>query len=115
MRKKGKVYETTEKYSALRALKAIERSDVVLIVLNGEEGIQEQDKKIAGYADEAGKGVMFVVNKWDAIEKDDKTMNNFTDKIRDNFMFLDYAPIVFVSAKTKQRVITLFDSIQINK
>ena len=113
MRKKGKVYETTEKYSALRALKAIDRSDVVLIVLNGEEGIREQDKRIAGYAEEAGKGVMFVVNKWDAIEKDDKTMNNFTDKIRDNFMFLDYAPIAYVSAKTKQRVMTLFDSIKL--
>lgn len=113
MRKKGKVYETTEKYSALRALKAIDRSDVVLIVLNGEEGIREQDKRIAGYAEEAGKGVMFVVNKWDAIKKDDKTMNNFTDKIRDNFMFLDYAPIAYVSAKTKQRVMTLFDSIKL--
>ena len=104
MRKKGKVYETTEKYSVLRALKAIERSDVVLVVLNAEEGIQEQDKKIAGYAHEAGKAVIIVMNKWDAIEKDDKTMNVMTKKIRDHFLFLDYAPIVFVSAKTKQRV-----------
>ena len=104
MRKKGKVYESTEKYSQLRALKAIDRSDVVLIVINGEEGIREQDKRIAGYAEDAGKGVMFVVNKWDAIEKDNKTMNNFIDELRDNFMFLDYAPIAFVSAKTKQRV-----------
>ena len=104
MRKKGKVYETTEKYSVLRALKAIERSDVVLVVLNAEEGIQEQDKKIAGYAHEAGKGVIIVVNKWDAIEKDEKTMNVMTRKIREHFLFLDYAPIVFVSAKTKQRV-----------
>lgn len=113
MRKKGKVYETTEKYSVLRALKAIDRSDVVLIVINGEEGIREQDKRIAGYAEEAGKGVMFVVNKWDAIEKDNHTMNEFTAKIRDNFMFLDYAPIAFVSAKTKQRVTSLFDSIRL--
>lgn len=113
MRKKGKVYETTEKYSVLRALKAIDRSDVVLIVINGEEGIREQDKRIAGYAEEAGKGVMFVVNKWDAIEKDNHTMNNFTAQIRDNFMFLDYAPIAFVSAKTKQRVRGLFDSIRL--
>lgn len=113
MRKKGKVYETTEKYSALRALKAIDRSDVVLIVINGEEGIREQDKRIAGYAEDAGKGVMFVVNKWDAIEKDNKTMNEFTAKIRDNFMFLDYAPIAYVSAKTKQRVTGLFDSIRL--
>lgn len=112
MRKKGKVYENTEKYSVLRALKAIDRSDVVLIVINGEEGIREQDKRIAGYAEEAGKGILFVVNKWDAIEKDDKTMNKFTEDIRKNFLFLDYAPISFVSAKTKQRVTTLFDQIK---
>ncbi|MCM3637703.1 ribosome biogenesis GTPase Der [Sporosarcina luteola] len=112
MRKKGKVYENMEKYSVLRALKAIDRSDVVLIVLNGEEGIREQDKRIAGYAEEAGKGVMFVVNKWDAIEKDDKTMNRFNEDIRKNFLFLDYAPIAYVSAKTKQRVTTLFDQIK---
>ncbi len=111
MRKKGKVYETTEKYSVLRALRAIDRSDVVLIVINGEEGIREQDKRIAGYAEEAGKGVMFVVNKWDAVEKNDKTMNEFTAKIRNDFMFLDYAPIAFVSAKTKQRVHSLFQTI----
>ncbi|BAQ10802.1 GTP-binding protein enga [Bacillus sp. OxB-1] len=111
MRKKGKVYENTEKYSVLRALKAIERSDVVLIVLNGEEGIREQDKRIAGYAEEAGKGVMIVVNKWDAVEKDDKTMIRFTEDIRDNFQFLDYAPVAFVSAKTKQRVHSLFEKI----
>src|SRR5699024_6343985 len=111
MRKKGKVYETTEKYSVLRALRAIDRSDVVLIVINGEEGIREQDKRIAGYAEEAGKGVMFVVNKWDAVEKNDKTMNEFTAKIRNDFMFLDYAPIAFVSAKTKQRVHSLFETI----
>ncbi|MFC4354563.1 ribosome biogenesis GTPase Der [Chryseomicrobium palamuruense] len=112
MRKKGKVYENTEKYSVLRALKAIERSDVVLVVLNAEEGIQEQDKKIAGYAHEAGRGVIIVVNKWDALEKDDKTMNVFTQQIREHFLFLDYAPIVFVSAKTKQRVHSVFPVIQ---
>lgn len=112
MRKKGKVYETTERYSVLRALKAIDRSDVVLIVLNGEEGIREQDKRIAGYAEEAGKGVLFVVNKWDAVEKDTKTMDEFTARIRDQFQFLDYAPITFVSAKTKQRVFGLFDKIK---
>ncbi|MET0786441.1 MAG: ribosome biogenesis GTPase Der [Paenisporosarcina sp.] len=104
MRKKGKVYETTEKYSVLRALRAIERSDVVLVVLNAEEGIQEQDKKIAGYAHEAGKAIIIVVNKWDTIEKDDKTMNTMTKSIRAHFLFLDYAPIIFVSATTKQRV-----------
>ncbi|WP_062104796.1 ribosome biogenesis GTPase Der [Bacillus niameyensis] len=107
MRKRGKVYEKTEKYSVLRALKAIDRSDVVLVVLNGEEGIQEQDKKIAGYAHEAGRGIVIVVNKWDAIEKDDKTMKKFEEKIRAHFQFLDYAPIVFVSAKTRQRLTTL--------
>ncbi|WP_342525727.1 ribosome biogenesis GTPase Der [Chryseomicrobium sp. FSL W7-1435] len=112
MRKKGKVYENTEKYSVLRALKAIDRSDVVLVVLNAEEGIQEQDKKIAGYAHEAGRGVIIVVNKWDALEKDEKTMNVFTTQIREHFLFLDYAPIVFVSAKTKQRVHNIFPIIQ---
>ncbi|MEG0261303.1 MAG: ribosome biogenesis GTPase Der [Lysinibacillus sp.] len=107
MRKKGKVYETTERYSVLRALRAIERSDVVLVVLNAEEGIQEQDKKIAGYAHEAGKAIIIVVNKWDAIVKDDKTMNAFTHQIREHFLFLDYAPIIFVSANTKQRVLQI--------
>jgi GTP-binding protein len=112
MRKRGKVYESTEKYSVLRALKAIERSDVVLVVLNAEEGIIEQDKKIAGYAHEAGRAVIIVVNKWDAIEKDDKTLIEFERKIRDHFQFLDYAPIIFVSAKTKQRLHKLLPMIQ---
>ncbi|WP_318617324.1 ribosome biogenesis GTPase Der [Sporosarcina sp. YIM B06819] len=112
MRKKGKVYENVEKYAVLRALKAIDRSDVVLIVINGEEGIREMDKRIAGYAEDAGKGVMFVVNKWDAVEKNDKTMNKYIEDIRDNFQFLDYAPISFVSAKTRQRVTTLFDKVK---
>ena len=104
MRKRGKVYETTEKYSVLRALKAIEGAEVILIVIDGEAGIIEQDKKIAGYAHEAGKAAIFVVNKWDIVEKDDKTMQEFVKKIRDNFLFMPYAPIVFVSAKTKQRI-----------
>ncbi|RLQ92576.1 ribosome biogenesis GTPase Der [Planomicrobium sp. Y74] len=111
MRKKGKVYETTEKYSVLRALRAIERSDVVLVVLNAEEGIQEQDKKIAGYAHEAGKAVIIVVNKWDAIEKDEKTMNVMTRKIREHFLFLDYAPIMFVSAISGKRVHSILETI----
>ncbi|AIE60558.1 ribosome biogenesis GTPase Der [Bacillus methanolicus] len=111
MRKKGKIYETTEKYSVLRALRAIERSDVVLVVLNGEEGIIEQDKRIAGYAHEAGRAVVIVVNKWDAVEKDEKTMKEFEQKIRDHFQFLDYAPIVFLSAKTKKRIHTLMPMI----
>lgn len=108
MRKRGKVYESTEKYSVMRAMKAIERSDVVLIVINGEEGIIEQDKHIAGYAHEAGKASIFVVNKWDAVEKDDRTMQHFERRIRDHFLFMTYAPIVFVSAKTKQRLHRLF-------
>lgn len=111
MRKKGKVYESTEKYSVLRALRAIERSDVVLVILNAEEGIQEQDKKIAGYAHEAGKGVIIVVNKWDAIEKDEKTMNVFSRKIREHFLFLDYAPIMFVSAISGKRVHSILQTI----
>ena len=104
MRKRGKVYENTEKYSVMRALKAIERADVVLVLINGEEGIIEQDKHVAGYAHEAGKACIFVVNKWDVVEKDDKTMQQFTQKIRDHFLFMTYAPIIFLSAKTKQRV-----------
>ncbi|ABS21549.1 ribosome biogenesis GTPase Der [Bacillus cytotoxicus] len=107
MRKKGKVYESTEKYSVLRALRAIERSDVVLVVLDGEEGIIEQDKKIAGYAHDSGRAVVIVVNKWDAVKKDEKTMKAFEDNIRAHFQFLDYAPIVFLSAKTKKRTQTL--------
>ncbi|WP_174734023.1 ribosome biogenesis GTPase Der [Mesobacillus harenae] len=107
MRKKGKVYESTEKYSVLRALRAIERSDVVLVVLDAEEGIIEQDKHIAGYAHEAGRAIIIVVNKWDAIEKDEKTMKEFELKIRDNFQFLSYAPIVYLSALTKKRIHTL--------
>ncbi|MBT2642061.1 ribosome biogenesis GTPase Der [Bacillus sp. ISL-41] len=111
MRKKGKVYETTEKYSVLRALRAIERTDVVLVVINAEEGIIEQDKHIAGYAEEAGRAVIIVVNKWDAIEKDEKTMKEFEEQIRAHFQFLSYAPIVFLSAKTKKRIHTLMPMI----
>ncbi|AMY04747.1 ribosome biogenesis GTPase Der [Staphylococcus condimenti] len=112
MRKKGKVYESTEKYSVLRALKAIERSNVVLVVLDAEEGIIEQDKRVAGYAHEEGKAVVIVVNKWDTLEKDSKTMKKFEDKVRQEFQFLDYAPIAFVSAKEKQRLRTLFPLIK---
>ncbi|MHC5229352.1 ribosome biogenesis GTPase Der [Enterococcus sp. LJL99] len=104
MRKRGKVYESTEKYSVMRAMRAIERSDIVLMVLNAEEGIREQDKKIAGYAHEAGRGIVIVVNKWDTVEKETNTMRDFEQKIRDEFQYLDYAPIIFVSAITKQRL-----------
>ncbi|WP_212943546.1 ribosome biogenesis GTPase Der [Heyndrickxia oleronia] len=112
MRKKGKVYESTEKYSVLRALRAIERSDVVCVVINGEEGIREQDKKIAGYAHEAGRAIVIVVNKWDAVEKDEKTMKKFEENIREHFLFLSYAPIIFLSAKTKKRLQNLIPIIK---
>jgi len=112
MRKRGKVYETTEKYSVMRALKAIERSDVVLVLLDAETGIREQDKKIAGYAHEAGRAIIIVVNKWDAVERDEKTMKEFEENVRAHFQYLDYAPIVFLSAKTKKRLHTLIPAIK---
>lgn len=104
IRKKGKVYENTEKYSVLRAMRAIDRSDVVCVVLNAEEDIREQDKHVAGYAHEAGRAIVIVVNKWDTLKKDNKTMSDFENLIRQEFQYLSYAPIVFVSAKTKQRL-----------
>jgi len=111
MRKRGKIYESTEKYSILRALKAIERSDVVLTLIDAETGIIEQDKKIAGYAHQAGKAVVIVVNKWDTVESDEKAMKAFEEKIRVHFQFLDYAPIVFLSATTKKRTHTLIPQV----
>src|SRR5699024_157851 len=113
MRKRGKVYEKTEKYSVLRALKAIERSDVVLVLIDAETGIREQDKNIAGYAHDAGRAIVIVVNKWDIVETTEKTMKDFENKIRAHFQFLNYAPIVFLSAKTKKRLHTLMPSIKI--
>lgn len=104
IRKRGKVYENTEKYSVMRAMRAIDDSNVVLMVLNAEEGIREQDKHVAGYAHEAGRAIIIVVNKWDTLEKDNHTMKDFEDLIRSEFQYLAYAPIVFVSAKTKQRL-----------
>ncbi len=111
MRKRGKIYETVEKYSLLRSLKAIDRSDVCVIVINAEEGIIEHDKHIAGYAIEAGKSVILAVNKWDLIEDKDKQMKEFTKLIRANFQFMPYAPIVFLSALTKKRIHTLMPQI----
>ena len=108
IRKQGKIYEDIERYSVLRALKAIDRSDVCLIVLNIEEGIIEQDKHIAGYAIEAGKAVVIVVNKWDKSTKD---MNEVTKDIRNNFAFMPYAPIVFTSALTKKRIHTIMPEV----
>ena len=104
IRKRGKVYESTEKYSVMRAMRAIDDSNVVLMVLNAEEGIREQDKHVAGYAHEAGRAIIIVVNKWDTLEKDNHTMSDFENQIRDEFQYLSYAPILFVSAKTKQRL-----------
>lgn len=112
MRKRGKVYEKTEKYSVMRAMTAIDRSDVVLMVLNAEEGIREQDKKVAGYAHEAGRAIIIVVNKWDLLKKKTDTMQKFEKKIRNEFLYLDYAPIIFVSAETKQRLNQLPDLIE---
>lgn len=113
IRKQGKIYENAEKYSVLRAIKAIERSEVVLFVLDGTKEIEEQDKRIAGYAAEYNKAVIIVVNKWDAVDKDEKSMKEFTEKIRKNFLFISYAPIVFVSALKNQRIQTLFEQIKI--
>jgi GTP-binding protein len=107
MRKRGKIYESTERYSVLRALKAIERSDVALLVIDAQEGVVEQDKRIASFAHEAGCGSLVVVNKWDAIEKETATAQRYTEQIRIHIPFLDYAPILFISAKTGQRVHTI--------
>ena len=112
MRKKGKIYENIEKYSILRALTSIEKSDVILVVIDGETGIREQDKHVAGYAHEAGKGVVIVYNKWDLVDKDEKTMQKKQKEIYEQFKYLDYARIVFTSAKTGQRVDQIFPLIQ---
>ena len=111
MRKKGKVYETVEKYSLLRSMKAIDRSDVCLLVIDAESGIIEHDKHIAGYAIEAGKPIIIVVNKWDVIEDKDEQMKKFTKDIRNNFQFMPYAPIVYLSAKTRKRLHTLMPQV----
>lgn len=111
LKKRGKIYEAVDKYSALRALSAIDRSQIVLLVIDAETGIQEQDKHVVGYAIEAKKSIIIVVNKWDTVEKNEKTMAEFTKKVRDEFKFLDYAPIVFVSALTKSRISTIYDEI----
>ncbi len=109
MRKKGKVFEAVEKYSLFRSLKAIDRSDICLVVINAEEGIMEHDKHIAGYAIERGKGLIFVVNKWDTVEN--TTINDFTKLMKAEFQFATYAPIVFLSALTKKRIHTLMPEI----
>ena len=111
MRKKGKVYENIEKYSLLRSMKAIDRSDVCVVVINAEEGIIEHDKHIIGYALEAGKALVLVVNKWDVIENKDEEMKKWTKLIKSDMAFISYVPIVFLSAKTKRRIHTLIPEI----
>jgi len=111
LKKRGKIYEAVDKYAALRALMSIERSDIVLLVIDAITGIREQDKNVVGYALENNKGIILVVNKWDAIEKDEKTMQKFTEQIHAEFKFLDYAPIVYLSALTKSRLPELFKAI----
>ena len=111
MRKKSKVDDAIEKYSVLRATMAIERSDVCLIMIDATEGVTEQDTKVAGLAHEAGKASIIVVNKWDLVEKDDKTMDKMRQKVRQDLAFMSYAPILFISAKTGQRVDRLFELI----
>ena len=112
MRKRGKISEDVERYSVVRALSAVERADVCLIMVDAEEGVTEQDTKIAGYAHEQGKASIIVVNKWDIVEKETNTMNNFKLRIKEGFNFMMYAPSAFISAKTGQRVDTLFDMIK---
>ena len=104
LKKRGKIYEAIDKYAALRALRAIDNSDVCLLVIDAIKRLTEQDKHVVGYAIESKKAIGILVNKWDGIEKDNSTMRDFTTKIKNNFKFLDYAPILYVSALTKQRV-----------
>ncbi|MDD7643508.1 MAG: ribosome biogenesis GTPase Der [bacterium] len=111
LRRKNKIKEEIERYSIIRAVTAVERADVVLLVIDATEGVTEQDAKIAGIAHERGKGIIIMVNKWDAVEKDDKTIYRHTEKIRQILSFLSYAEIMFISAKTGQRVQNVYDMI----
>ena len=111
LRRKNKIKEELERYSIIRTVTAVERADVVLMVIDATEGITEQDAKIAGIAHERGKGIVIVVNKWDAIEKNDKTMNEFEKEIRETLAYMPYAEIMYVSAQTGQRLNKLYDMI----
>ena len=113
LRRKSRIKEELERYSIIRAVTAVERSDVVLVVIDAAEGVTEQDAKIAGIAHERGKGIVIVVNKWDAIEKDDKTMRNYENEIRRVLSFMPYAEIMYVSAQTGQRLNKLYDVIDV--
>ena len=112
MRKKGKVFEAIEKYSLLRSMRAIDRADICLLVINREEGIIEHDKHIAGYAIEKGKGLILVVNKWDTVDNKESDLKSFTKEIREEFKFVSYAPVVFLSALTKKRIHTLMPEVK---
>ena len=112
IRKQGKIYENAEKYSYLRAMSAIERCDIAVIVLDGTNEISEQDKRIAGYAREYNRALIIVVNKWDIVHKDDKTMQKYIEKVHTQFQFMDFAPVVFTSALKNERVHTLLDKIE---
>ncbi len=109
IRRKNKINENIEKYSIIRAVAAIERCDVCLLMIDADEGITEQDKKIAGVAHEAGKGIVVVVNKWDLIDKDSNTINEFQKQIENELTFMSYAPSIFISVKEKQRVKNVMD------
>lgn len=112
LKKRGKIYEAIDKYAALRALRAIDASDVCLLVIDGNAGIQEQDKHVVGYAVEAKKAIIIIVNKWDLVKKDNNTMNEFTKEIRKEFKFLDYAPVIYTSAINKLRIDNIFDMLE---
>jgi GTP-binding protein len=111
LRRKNKIKEELEKYMIVRTVSAVERADVVIVVIDAQEGVTEQDAKIAGIAHERGKGVIVAVNKWDAVEKDDKTMNKFSADIRNTLSFMPYAELMFISAKTGQRMPKIYDTI----
>ncbi|MBR5337264.1 MAG: ribosome biogenesis GTPase Der [Lachnospiraceae bacterium] len=113
LRRKNKIKEELERYSIFRAVAAVERADVVVLMIDATEGVTEQDAKIAGIAHDRGKGMIIAVNKWDALEKDDKTIYRFTEKVRETLSFLPYAEIVFISAQTGQRVAKLFEIIDV--
>ena len=111
LRRKSKIHEDLERYSIIRTVTAVERADVVVMVIDAAEGVAEQDAKIAGIAHERGKGMIIAVNKWDLVEKDNTTMKKFTEKIREKLSYMPYAELIFLSAKTGQRLLKLFDMI----
>lgn len=113
LRRKNKIKEDIERYSIIRAVSAVERADVVIVVIDATEGVTEQDAKIAGIAHERGKGIIIAVNKWDAIEKDNNTVKQHTEKIRQILSFIPYAEILFISAKSGQRLNKIFELIDV--